>query len=156
MRQFNSYDTFIGVVNATDMDAPHEDAGSALTSATSRATARRIRRTRQRLGSYRHDLLVAMRIVNSIDQEMIQSEWENWLSDENTRCEQVKIMLTERRDDKEEANARRNSAPQQQKVMRPIDGKRIEELKQWHSEYCGSCRTDRDQLLAQRQNEMIA
>ncbi|EOO02732.1 putative transcription factor protein [Phaeoacremonium minimum UCRPA7] len=155
-QQSHCYDTFIGVVNATDMDAPHEDAGSALTSATSRATARRIRRTRQRLGSYRHDLLVAMRIVNSIDQEMIQSEWENWLSDENTRCEQVKIMLTERRDDKEEANARRNSAPQQQKVMRPIDGKRIEELKQWHSEYCGSCRTDRDQLLAQRQNEMIA
>lgn len=97
-----------------------------------------------------------MRIVNSIDQEMIQSEWENWLADENTRCEQVKIMLTERSGDKDEASVRRNGAPQQQKAMRPIDGKRVEELRQWHAEYCGSCRTDRDQLLSQRQNEMIA
>ena len=101
-----------------------------------------------------------MRIVNSIDREMIQSEWENWLADENTRCEQVKIMLTEKSSGKEQAGARRGSAQQQQqqqqKVMRPIDEKRREELKRWHAEYCGSCRADRDHLLAQRQNEMIA
>ncbi|EEY20612.1 conserved hypothetical protein [Verticillium alfalfae VaMs.102] len=89
------FSAFQRVTNSTDLDAPFEGAGSTLTSASSRATARRIRRTRQRLGSYRHDLLVAMRVVNSIEREMVQSEWENWLADETTRCDQLRTVLGE-------------------------------------------------------------
>ena len=92
-RTNNSYETFQSIVNSTDLDAPYHDAGAGFASATGKATARRLRRTRQRLGTYRHDLLVAMRVVNGIEREMIQSEWENWLADENLRCEQVSNML---------------------------------------------------------------
>lgn len=100
-----------------------------------------------------------MRVVNSIEKEMVQSEWENWLADENLRCEQVKMMLSDKSNSSANNSAASNSnsstsaAPlvhgggQQQKVMRPIDEKRIESLREWHTEYCGSCRSEKDQIL---------
>lgn len=156
----SSYDTFRQIMNNTSLDSPYEEAGAILSSSTSKATARRLRRTRQRLGAYRHDLLVAMRVVNSIEKEMIQSEWENWLADENMRCEQVKMMLAEKgggngtgSSGKEAAAAASSSTAgggETQKVMRPIDEKRVEALKQWHVEYCGSCRLEKDRILETR------
>lgn len=140
-------------MNNTSLDSPYEEAGAILSSSTSKTTARRLRRTRQRLGAYRHDLLVAMRVVNSIEKEMIQSEWENWLSDENLRCEQVKMMLVEKSSDnnsKEGTTAASPSGDATQKIVRPIDEKRVEALKMWHNEYCGSCRMEKDRLLESR------
>lgn len=137
-------------MNNTSLDSPYEEAGASLSSSTSKATARRIRRTRQRLGTYRHDLLVAMRVVNSIEKEMIQSEWENWLADENLRCEQVKMMLVEKGSGKEAAAAASSTDGGAQRVMRPIDEKRVEALREWHAEYCGSCRLEKDRLLETR------
>ncbi|KAI1460736.1 hypothetical protein F4805DRAFT_374009 [Annulohypoxylon moriforme] len=83
------YSTFRSIANGTDADAPPEQAGAAMAWSSSRATARRLRSTRQKLGSYRHDLIVAMRTVNSVEREVVRAEWENWLLDENHRCEQV-------------------------------------------------------------------
>lgn len=150
-------------MNNTSLDSPYEEAGAVLSSSISKATARRLRRTRQRLGAYRHDLLVAMRVVNSIEKEMIQSEWENWLADENLRCEQVKMMLAEKGDNStssattsngKEAAAASSSAAASggdaQKIMRPIDEKRVQALREWHGEYCGSCRLEKDRLLETR------
>lgn len=145
-------------MNDTSLDSPYEEVGVTLSSATSKATARRVRRTRQRLGSYRHDLLVAMRVVNSIEKEMIQSEWENWLSDENLRCEQVKMMLSEKSTGSSSGSSKSSAATttalgagdDAQKVMRPIDEKRTEALRQWHVEYCGSCKAEHDQILEKR------
>lgn len=34
--------------------------------------------------------------------------------------------------------------------MRPIDEKRVEALRQWHVEYCGSCKAERDNVLEKR------
>ncbi|ROV98201.1 hypothetical protein VSDG_04437 [Cytospora chrysosperma] len=165
------YDTFRQIMNNTSLDSPHEEVGATLSSVTSKATARRVRRTRQRLGSYRHDLLVAMRVVNSIEKEMIQSEWENWLSDENLRCEQVKMMLSEKSSSSSSSSTSGSSKGSSssaaatatgsasdaisgdgdgQKVMRPIDEKRVEALRQWHVEYCGSCKAERDNVLEKR------
>lgn len=142
-------------MNNTSLDSPYEEVGATLSSSVSKATARRLRRTRQRLGAYRHDLLVAMRVVNSIEKEMIQSEWENWLVDENLRCEQVKMMLTEKGGNGTStaaASSSKESAAggEGQKVMRPIDEKRIEALREWHGEYCGSCRVEKERLLETR------
>lgn len=152
-------------MNNTSLDSPYEEVGATLSSSTSKATARRVRRTRQRLGSYRHDLLVAMRVVNSIEKEMIQSEWENWLSDENLRCEQVKMMLSEKSGSSSGGSSSGSSKAAastssgspggdgpQQKVMRPIDEKRVEALRQWHVEYCGSCQAERERALETRSN----
>ncbi|EXF73404.1 PH domain-containing protein [Colletotrichum fioriniae PJ7] len=142
------FTTFQFVANATDLDSPYEDAGSTLSSATSRATARRLRRTRQRLGSYRHDLLVAMRIVNSIEREMVQSEWENWLSDETMRCEKLKTVLEE---DGGSAKSKRGGGGSGQKVLTSnIDEGKKEALREWYDTYCGSCKLDHQALMSER------
>ena len=62
-------------------------------SSSSTPTARRLRRTRQQLGNYRHDLLVAMRVVNSIEQEVLQAEWEDWVLGETGRCVQMTAIM---------------------------------------------------------------
>lgn len=143
-------------MNSTDIDSPYEEAGSVFSSSTSKAAARRLRRTRQKLGAYRHDLLVAMRIVNSIEQETIQSEWENWLADENMRCEQVNLMLKEKAGVAEQSSKKGSaSSQQQQKVMRDVDETRIEALKVWHQDYCGSCQADQARLLEERRAKMV-
>lgn len=152
-----SYDTFRAIANTTDIDAPSRDAEAALSSAPSRATARRLRRTRQRLGSYRHDLVVAMRVVNSVEREVLQSEWENWLADENVRCEQVEAMLdvddkddAEGSEDGEKKKKKDGGVGEAQKTLRPVDKKRIGALREWHRRYCGSCRADQQAVLEER------
>lgn len=123
------------------MDAPYEVSSLPSLPAASESTARRLRRTRQRLGSYRHDLVVAMRIVNGVEREVIQSEWENWLADENVRCEQARSMLRE--SDAAEGEGLRKS----QHVLEP---KRRDNLRRWHEEYCGSCLADQRVLMGER------
>ncbi|GKT87817.1 PH domain-containing protein [Colletotrichum tofieldiae] len=139
------FTTFQLVANGTDLDAPYEDAGSTLSSATSRATARRLRRTRQRLGSYRHDLLVAMRIVNSIEREMVQSEWENWLADENMRCDKLKTVLEENA-----AGAKTKRGGSQKVMTSAMDEGKKEKLREWYDTYCGSCKLDHQALMSER------
>lgn len=153
-----SYDTFQAIVNTTNIDSPFGDAGAGFTSATTRAAARRLRRTRQRLGGYRHDLLVAMRVVNGIELEMVQSEWENWLADETQRCERVKTMLL--RSDNNSTSGKQQFTKEEkeeaQKVFGGVDGDGVENketgktrrdvLMKWHAEYCGSCEADRRAL----------
>jgi len=126
------YDTFQAIANATNLDAPYQDAGVGFASSSSRETARRLRKTRQRLGNFRHDLLVAMRIVNGIEREMLQSEWENWLVDENGRCEQVKGMVLS------EGNGTSSAKEKQEK------------LRKWYDGYCGSCEADQRALMKER------
>jgi hypothetical protein len=95
-----------------------------------------------------------MRVVNKIEKEMIQSEWENWLADENLRCEQIKMMLSEKASSSSASGKATPSVAgvggDGQKVMRPIDEKRVEALTQWHAEYCGSCKLEKDMALAKR------
>ncbi|KAK0621352.1 PH domain-containing protein [Bombardia bombarda] len=145
------YDTFQAIVNTTDPDAPYTEAGRGFMSSTSKATARRLRRTRQRLGSYRHDLLVAMRVVNGIETEMLQSEWENWLADEGARCEQARTML-------HLGEGEGQAQGQAQSVLKGDvdDGeggesekkRRRDALQGWYEEYCGSCESDQRALVA--------
>ncbi|KAI1752917.1 hypothetical protein F4782DRAFT_539967 [Xylaria castorea] len=143
------YSTFQAIANSSSVDAPHEDAGSPLSPwGPSRATARRLRRTRQKLGSYRHDLVVAMRLVNNVETEMLRSEWENWLMDENSRCEQVGIALQETSPKTGKSKADSVKAQFAQKVLSRGGDNETEEqaersnnLRRWYDEYCGSCRT---------------
>lgn len=129
------FNAFKGLLDATDMDAPWEDAGASLTSAASRSAARRIRRTRQRLGTYRHDLVIAMRVVNGIDREMVQSEWENWLMNEKALCDDLDDALL----DKNKGIGYQSEA---QKVLGSVSTSRKKALEAWRDEHCGSCRAD--------------
>lgn len=56
-------------------------------------STRRLERTRRNLGSQRHDLLVALRVVNRIEQEVVEAEYEHWLLDETQKCAKVGTML---------------------------------------------------------------
>ncbi|KAI1502256.1 PH domain-containing protein [Biscogniauxia marginata] len=149
------YATFQSIANSSNIDAPYEDTGSSLSWASSRATARRLRQTRQKLGSYRHDLLVAMRMVNSIETEMLHSEWENWLLDENHRCEQVGTVL--RAWNESSSSGTGSIATLKDNVAQKVleagekDATKRESLKLWHEKYCGSCKVDHAELMRQRE-----
>ncbi|KAL0075818.1 hypothetical protein J3Q64DRAFT_1370407 [Phycomyces blakesleeanus] len=43
--------------------------------------------TRERLGALRYELLAAFRMLNSIEQHIVESEYWNWLLDRNLQCE---------------------------------------------------------------------
>lgn len=147
-----SHSHFIEIVNATDMNAPFEVAGASFLETATRSTAKRLRRTRQHLGSYRHNLVVAMRMVNSVEKEMLQAEWENWLLDENSRCRQVEWMLRENRTSIR--NGRDTQGPDSQKVLTDHHTEnydRLDELREWHADYCGSCKLEQDKLLEGRE-----
>lgn len=122
--------TFKSISNATDLSAPYELAGVGLADKNTKATARRIRRSRQQLGSYRHDLLVAMRVVNRIEGEMVTAEWENWLVGEVSRCSGLKEAF---------------SGEKGQKILASTTG-REKEILEWQKEYCGSCRAELDRV----------
>lgn len=144
------FGTYKELLDATDMDAPWEDAGSKLTWPSSRATARRLRRTRQRLASYRHDLLVAMRVVDSVEREMLQSEWENWLINEKSLCDELDSLLQGDRSRGGDGTAR-EPAPSQ-RVLGP-EG--MEALGEWRERYCGSCRRDLDGMVEERMTSRL-
>lgn len=143
----DSYDQFREITNITDLDSSYQNAGALFSETVTRSTARRLRRTRQHLGSYRHDLVVAMRVVNNIEREMMQAEWENWLLDENTRCKQVQTMLRQNRTTTAPNKKAKGANSQQILDMKANERSgRIDELRQWHEEYCTSCKAEQDML----------
>ncbi|MCJ1397981.1 SNF1-interacting protein [Xylographa trunciseda] len=95
-------------------------------SSSSGPTARRLHRTRQHLGTYRHDLMVAMRVVNSIEKEILQAEWEDWIVGETARCSQLGKII-----------AKENDTQIQQ----------MGQTKGRFDEYCSSCNEAQMQLM---------
>ena len=140
------YSTFKSLLATTDEDAPWDDAGSMLSSPSSQSTARRLRRTRQRLGSYRYDLLVAMRVVNSIELEAMHSEWENWLLNEKTLCDDLSHILN--KDGGKLLSGDIDEVSQKTLGGLPKDRKKLLEL--WRDEHCGSCGQDYKALKEHR------
>lgn len=102
-------------------------------------TALRVQRTRQTLASHRHDLLVAMRVVNSIEREMEQAQWEHWLMEEAVKCKQLGILI--------EQNSTRPSADKHSKGKQEAGtrdtSKQMEQAREWYGEYCRSCESER-------------
>jgi hypothetical protein len=73
----------------------------------------RITRSRQHFGSYRHDLLVALRLVGTVEKEVVRAEWENWVLSESARCKHVQSRLH--------------------------NGEDTAALRDWWNQYCISC-----------------
>ena len=86
------------------------------------SAALRLQGTRQHLSTKRHDLLVAMRVVNGIDRAVIRAEWENWLMEENKRCQQLNSLLN-------------NNDTGMAEAVRM-------KLTDWYNGYCASCRLE--------------
>ena len=102
--------------------------------------ARRLQRSREHLGSQRHDLLVAMRVVNSIEREMLQAEWENWLLEENVKCKHLGAKLSR---NTTELSAREKNG------QHDLDGRsrRLEEIQAWQKQYCKSCNKELENVV---------
>jgi hypothetical protein len=99
-----------------------------------------------------------MRMVNSVEREMIQSEWENWLLDETNRCDQVRAVLRAWNSTSSETASPskkmdvRLGGEATQKLLQEKDVKKRAALRSWHEDYCGSCRQDRDALVVDRES----
>ncbi|PYI06345.1 transcription factor SipA3 [Aspergillus sclerotiicarbonarius CBS 121057] len=104
-----------------------------------RSAARRIQQTRERLASYRHDLLVALRVVNSIEREVVQSEWERWLKQELRRCRQVQILLG-KREGGEDVDLEVDRTGQS------VFAELTDDVQQWYETYCTSCQAEHAQI----------
>lgn len=107
------------------------------------------------MGAYRHDLLVAMRVVNKIEREMVQSEWESWLAGENRRCEQVRELLVS---EGSSAKGKREQDGGAQSVLLgqqgngdegSDEGNRRAALREWFAEYCTSCAAEQRAVAEQ-------
>ncbi|KAL8863651.1 MAG: hypothetical protein Q9178_000334 [Gyalolechia marmorata] len=107
----------------------------------------RLRRSRRRLGSQRHDLLVALRVVNSIEREMVDAEWEGWLEDENVKCERMKMVMQENRTTSFNGNVSLEKDGQQPSGIGRRDRTQIVS---WHGVYCGSCAQEKKLLVAKQ------
>ena len=137
-----SFTTFQSVMSLADRPAVVHPTELEISTPLTKATERRLRRTRQQLGAYRHDLLVAMRVVNTIEREMLLAEWENWVGDEMFRCNQIERLIRE------------NDTSTRYEDVEAVTiqfGKDMETLRQWHAGYCGSCR--RQQLKLETQGQ---
>jgi len=92
--------------------------------------------------------MVAMRVVNNVEREIMKAEYENWLLDENLRCKQVQSMLL--RDSQANISpSKKTKGGKSQKVLdtREQDKKqRLEDLRKWQEDYCGSCKMEQELL----------
>ena len=74
-----------------------------------------------------------MRLINSLEKEMLQAEWENWLFDENDTCEEL-IELTSGMDDDISARSHNLSS----------SGKQLDS---WFTGYCNSCAAEKERTM---------
>ncbi|KAL9101977.1 MAG: hypothetical protein Q9163_002835 [Psora crenata] len=127
-------DTFQSIMNSSDFGYSASIPVTPQRSPTSSMV--RLRNLRQRLSIRRHDLLVALRVVNSIEREIVRAEWENWLLEENAKCEQLGMLLRS----KETEVLKGSEGVQKTKATDRDTGKRENSrVKRWYEDYCGSC-----------------
>jgi hypothetical protein len=82
------------------------------------------------MAKYRHDLLVALRVVNKVERDLVLSEWEDWVRAEERKCWRVEDMLLQRRQIKKKS---KDSTTAQE-----LDA----ELGADFAAYCASCREE--------------
>jgi len=87
------------------------------------------------MSTYRHDLLVSLRLINSIERETVRAEYENWVLEENVQCERIGNML--------DTLAKKGEVTIEK---RDKDG-HVAKLKAWQAGYCQSCRLEQEVLL---------
>ena len=124
-------------MNLDDTDMTHQ---SAHVTPPRTAAARQLRKSRQHLGLQRHDLLVAMRVINIIEREMVQAEWESWLLEENTKCKHLGGLILQN-----DAELIAGQSGREQLAL-GADLNRLEKVRIWEKEYCGSCKKELERI----------
>ncbi len=78
---------------------------------------------------------------------MIQSEWENWLMNEISLCEDLSAVLYG------EGSSRKGEAEvgsDAKTVLKSMGTSQREVLMEWQRKHCGSCRSDYEKVVADR------
>ncbi|KAL9585269.1 MAG: hypothetical protein Q9212_001630 [Teloschistes hypoglaucus] len=125
--------SFHSYLEMTEMD------GSGTVMPSTQAPLGQLQRSRRRLGYQRHDLMVALRVINSIEQEMVETEWERWLYAESARCGQMNTLIHRNRTESSLSGGK--TAPSKQGSGRFLDWS---EVRSWHNTYCGSCSREKE------------
>ncbi|KAF1983978.1 transcription factor SipA3 [Aulographum hederae CBS 113979] len=115
------YETFLDVIDDDDSMNPLLP----LPVSSSRRMSQRLKRTRRNLAAQRHDLLVAMRVVNRVEREVLQAEWESWVLEESRKCGRVGELIKRKKVNETEVEMEH--------------GKGRDELRRWWEGYCGGC-----------------
>ncbi|QSS64589.1 transcription factor SipA3 [Histoplasma capsulatum] len=105
-------------------------------------TKLQLQRTRERLGIYRHNLLVALRVVNRIEKEVVQAEWERWLQQETQKCHAIETLLK----DRERLNDRDGSDETVSDLKQRFAATDIEDIQYWYEDYCLSCQQELEKI----------
>ena len=137
-------DTFEQLLVETDPMSAVAEVGSSSSRSGAKQTSRRLQRTRSALGGYRHDLLVALRVVNRIEKEVVEAEWESWVRDEVGRCGQLEAMLNEKGNATltEAKDENKDEKDRLQVVLGGLSGGQERGIEKWYQQYCGSCRIE--------------
>jgi len=133
--------TYHQLIATTLLPGTTFDEYTAYTEPSTRSTARRLRKTRQRIATYRHDLLVSLRLVNSIERETMQAEYENWITEENVKCDQMRTIMTKFDLASSKSNAKSQNGEEDGELI--LRRKRLEQLKKVQEGYCGDCRAEK-------------
>jgi len=137
-------DTFRQLLATAHLPGTIEHDHTSYSEPSTRSTAHRLRKTRQRMASYRHDLLVSLRLVNSIERETVRAEYENWVVEENVKCEQMRVMLQRYAIAGDKADGKNRVGDGKSEVS--TRKKRLEQLREVQAGYCGDCRIEQDGL----------
>ena len=141
---------------------PSSSSSSSSSSSTTQKANTRISHARQNLATHRHDLLVALRMLNSMDRELVRAEWEAWVVDESRRCRRMAdVLTTTAQTKKNNNNKNKNRKPRQEEreEVKPDSSSsspssfdpefdfdldtdslnNLSRLRSWFDEYCDSC-----------------
>jgi hypothetical protein len=80
------------------------------------------------MARYRHDLLVALRVVNRIEKDVMLAEFEDWVRSEEQNCQRVEGMLRQL-----------NAKDPKSKGVNAVS---VADLGEDFAEYCNSCRIE--------------
>ena len=128
-------------MNVGDGDSSHQSQELPSMRPSQTSAARRLRRGREHLGIQRHDLLVAMRVVNSIEREIVNAHWEDWLLEEHVKCRHLGAMLSQ--------NTTEPLAGKANNGQHLVDDEpdRLKEIRVWQQQYCESCKKEMEAVV---------
>jgi hypothetical protein len=93
-----SYNKFAEFYSLSNLGDPNYDSAPEFLAPT-RKKAADLRSHRQHLNVRRHELLVSLRSVNTVEKGLVEGEWMTWLGDELYRCDRAAQLLAQTPDE---------------------------------------------------------
>ncbi|KAF2719459.1 hypothetical protein K431DRAFT_272765 [Polychaeton citri CBS 116435] len=109
----------------------------------SNAPGSRLHRTRDSIARYRHDLLVAIRVINRVEKHVVAAEWEDWVVNEGKKCTKVKKLLLAQHASEDSKSKKGKTKGKDQKQA---DDAALADLGDDFQRYCESCRLEGQKL----------